>query len=167
MPKYKFSDEGPTMDPIAFPQATHDFYKTNGGDYAFHTTGPSLTRQEFADECDINSIMARYETTGALPANNVEPVYVDWTDMPQDLMGSMQRLDEASRAFMTLPAKVRREFDNNAHVFVDFAMDPNNLEQMREWGLAPKPPEQVFVPVDKPEPSKAPSSPPGPEIPPK
>lgn len=59
-------------------RATNDFYKTNGLDTRFYCEGPSMCRQEFAEECDINAIMERYQTVGVLPANNPNPpVYVD------------------------------------------------------------------------------------------
>lgn len=98
---------------------------------------PSLARQEFAEECDINTLMARYESTGVMThVNQTTPIYMDMTNMP-DLRQSLDIMREASLAFFSLPAKVRREFDNSPQLFVDFAQDPKNLEKMREWGLAP------------------------------
>lgn len=131
-----------------------DFYKTNGGDYRVFNTEPSRTRQEFAEECDINTLMARYERTGVLPANPVgEPFYADFTAVPGDLMETLRLFDDAQKAFMTLPAVVRKEFENNPHYFTEFAADPANLDQMREWGLAPPAPVEVLQPV-----SSAPSA---------
>ena len=105
---------------------------------------PSMARQEFAEECDINTIMARYEKTGAIShVNRVIPVYMDLTQVP-DLRGAMDAMREASIAFNLFPAKVRREFDNDPQKFVDFAQDPENIGKMREWGLAPP------VPVEEP-----------------
>lgn len=102
---------------------------------------PSMTRQEFAEECDINTIMARYESTGALThVNRAVPIYMDMTDMP-DLRGALDIMRVAGVAFAALPAKVRREFDNDPQKFVDFAQNPENLKQMRDWGLAPMPEE--------------------------
>lgn len=100
---------------------------------------PSLTRQEFAEECDINTIMARYESGGAIThVNRATPSYMDMTEMP-DLRGALDIMRDASIAFASLPAKVRKEFDNDPQKFVDFAQSPENLEKMREWGLAPMP----------------------------
>ncbi|QCQ84577.1 internal scaffolding protein [Blackfly microvirus SF02] len=106
-----------------------------------HPEGPSLTRQEFADECDINVLMAQYEKTGTINHfNSATPQYLDLTEMPDDLMGSLAVMKEAELAFMRLPAKVRKEFDNDPLDFTNYALDPNNLDQLREWGLAaPKP----------------------------
>lgn len=124
----------------------------------------SLTRQEFADECDVNNLMAQYEKTGILPSavNNNVPQYLDVTDIP-DYRETLDMLNEASAAFMALPAVVRKEFDNDPIQFVEFARDPENLPQMRTWGLAPPeklpdPPMKVEVitPVPPPpEPVKA------------
>lgn len=123
----------------AFPLSVYDFYKKNGTDTTVYPDGPSMTRQEFAEECDINTIMKRYEgrDIGAIMRSDIEPMYVDFTSVPNDLMGYMEKMREAELAFMTLPASVRREFDNNALAFVDYASDPESLDQMRTWGLAP------------------------------
>ncbi|QCQ84826.1 internal scaffolding protein [Blackfly microvirus SF02] len=100
--------------------------------------GPSRTRQEFAEECDVNTIMKRYETTGTISHfNDGTPQYLDLTEVPQDLLGALEFLKEAEAAFMRLPAHVRREFDNSAPRFVEFAEDGANLDKLREWGLAP------------------------------
>jgi hypothetical protein len=128
--------------PPVMPVAYSDFYKSNGSNNVFYTEGPSLTRQEFADECDINSLMKRYEGhvvggPGNLPPMDPSAMYVDFADMPTDLMNYMERMSEAEKAFMTLPAVVRKQFDNSAVAFVEYASDPGNLSQMRDWGLAP------------------------------
>lgn len=109
--------------------------------------GPSMTREEFAEECDVNAIMARYEKTGIWPMqpNGVEPVYYDFTVVPNDLQSAMVTLIDAEQAFMRLPAIVRKEFDNDPVRFVEFAQDRDNGQRMREWGLA--------------EPEKAPDAP--------
>lgn len=111
---------------------------------------PSSTRQEFAKECDINTIMAQYEKTGVVShVNRNAPAYLDLSDVP-DLQRAMTILADAQAAFMSLPATVRREFDNDPTKFVDYASDPANLDRMREWGLAeplPTPPEPSEVRV--------------------
>ncbi|QCQ84684.1 internal scaffolding protein [Blackfly microvirus SF02] len=97
---------------------------------------PSLTRQEFADDCDINNLMAQYEKTGVINHfNNGEPRYYDFEEMP-DLQNSLHILKDATTAFMSLPAHVRKEFDNDPTQFIEFASDPKNLDKMREYGLA-------------------------------
>lgn len=117
--------------------------RSNSEDTDLDFTGTtSMTRQEFADECDINNLMAQYEKTGLLPANmngNV-PQYLDVTDVP-DFRASLDFLNEATTAFMALPAAVRKEMDNDPAKFIDYCQDPANIDQLRKWGLAPPPPE--------------------------
>lgn len=139
------------------PMAYHDFYKTNGADTTVYPVGPSMTRQEFAEECDINTLMARYDAHLSDPMRSIrEPMYVDFTDMPDTLMGTMALVQEASDAFYRLPAIVRREFDNDPVMFTEFASDPANIDQLRTWGLAkPKPAEPA--PPSSPAPAAAPA----------
>lgn len=122
------------------------------------TDGESRTRQEFAAECDINNIMARYDATGVIShIDQRQPMYLDLTAIPTDLAGTLAMLDGATESFMTLPASVRREFDNDPVRFVEFAANEANVEKMREWGLA-KPaelPDAVREPAGEPP---APSS---------
>lgn len=95
-----------------------------------------MARQEFAEECDINVLMARYERTGVLNHYSTrEPQYLDVTEVP-DLQSALQYMQDAQAAFMRLPAVVRKEFDNDPVRFVEYAGDPSNLSQLRQWGLA-------------------------------
>lgn len=95
-----------------------------------------MTRQEFRDECDINVLMATYERNGNIShLNKGTPQYLDVTDVP-DLPKAIAMMNAAEEAFMTLPASVRREFDQDPVKFVEYAQDPENVEQMRKWGLA-------------------------------
>ncbi|QCQ84764.1 internal scaffolding protein [Blackfly microvirus SF02] len=123
-----------------FPITPFDFVKSNGTDSVYYTDGPSLTRQEFAEECDINTLMRRYEGhviggPGNLPP--AVPMYFDFASIPRTLLEYMDFMQSAEASFMSLPAAVRKEFSNSAHDFVEFASAPENLPQMRTWGLAP------------------------------
>lgn len=137
-------------------------YVKKDQDYGVANDSPSLTRQEFAEECDINTLMSKYDKVG-FPAHISKGPgqYLDVSDVP-DLQRAMQVLSDARDAFMRLPARTRFEFDNDPAKFVAFAQDPQNNAQMREWGLteplpeAPKPQEVKIVGDDRPapEPSK-------------
>lgn len=99
--------------------------------------GVSRTRQEFKDECNINVIMKKYERTGVIShVSNRQPRYVDFGDGVPDFHSAMNMMVEAEAAFMTLPAVVRKRFENDPAAFVEFASDEKNLGQLREWGLA-------------------------------
>lgn len=97
----------------------------------------SKTRQEFAAECDINTIMKRYQKTGVI--NHFaprSPQYLDLGEGVPDLMVAMNTMIAAEQAFMSLPAVVRKEFDNDARSFAEYAQNKDNLPKLREWGLA-------------------------------
>lgn len=112
--------------------------------------GESLTRQEFGAECDINNLMKRYANAGVIShVNNTQPRYLDLSETP-DLMTALNMMHNAQEAFMRLPATVRREFENDAVAFVEFASKEESLPKLREWGLAapeaaPEPPIRVEV----------------------
>lgn len=98
--------------------------------------GDSRTRQEFADECDINNIMRRYEKAGVVTHFSPrQPKYMDLSNLP-DFQNSMNMMIEAKASFMSLPARVRKEFDNDPAKFVEFASNSENIDKLREWGLA-------------------------------
>lgn len=119
------------------------------------------TRQEYADDCDINILLARYEKTGIFTEfNRMEPQYLDVSNVP-DLQESLALIAQAERAFMTLPAAVRKEFDNDAVKFVEFAQNSDNLPKMREWKLAPPLPEEP-APMKVEVVNAAPAATPGP-----
>lgn len=116
----------------------------------------SMTRQEMANECDINVLMKKYETQGVFPQPPGPPQYLDLTQLPFDYQDAQNQIIAANEAFMRLPADARRSFDNDPGKFCDYAEDPANLEQMRSWGLAPPaptpPPEKKEVAGDPPSP---------------
>jgi len=107
-----------------------------------HEKEPSLTVQSEKDNCDINVLMEKYQKSGVLPVVQTSPVYGDFSQIP-DYQDMRNRLIDAENAFMALPAKIRREFDDDPAEFMDFIHDPKNADRLVEMGLreAPKPPE--------------------------
>lgn len=103
---------------------------------ALHCPEESLTRQEFALESDINTIIDRF----GIGENPVEAkqwvTNVDIADAPDNYMAVMNQLNQARDDFMALPAKVRSMFDNDPGRFVDFVSDPANMDEMVRLGLA-------------------------------
>ena len=123
---------------------------------------PSLTRQEFAAECDINTLMSQYEKTGIISHINPRtPQYLNLVGVP-DLQTAHEIIQNAAREFMALPATTRAQFDNDPMKFVKFAENPDNIAKMREWGLAP-PEASAAAPAMPAQPaSDAPPPPPAP-----
>lgn len=98
----------------------------------------SRTRQEFAEEADINTIISRF----GIGENPISPrdwtQNVDLTEAPDTYMGVMDTLNRARDEFMSLPARVRSRFDNSPHEFMNFVSDPANVDEMVSLGLAVK-----------------------------
>lgn len=99
---------------------------------------PSLTKQSFKDETDINFIIRKYHKTGIVEhVRRHQGRYGDFTNI--DFHEAMNAVAEARSMFESLPANVRKEFDNDPGVFLSFAEDPANLDRMVELGLAEAP----------------------------
>jgi phage internal scaffolding protein len=126
----------------------------------FATVGPSMTHQSMAPECDINTIMRRYEKTGILEhRNNFEGQYADFTETPTDYHESMNAVIAADEMFGALPARIRQRFHNDPASFIDFVGNPDNREELVRLGLAtrregPEVPSKRTTPPEK---AKAPS----------
>lgn len=105
---------------------------------AFATVGPAKTKQAFKDECDINTIMRRYEQSGVLlHLARGEPQYVDATSL--DYQASMELVVQAREAFAALPARVRERFQNDPSQMLAFVEDEGNREEAIKLGLVPEP----------------------------
>lgn len=103
-------------------------------DSALRTPEPTLAVQDALEETDINTIVRRFGITGQLPQGVRPPQYGDFTGVT-DYREALDAVIEADRAFMQMPADVRKRFDNDPARFVDFCSDPGNLEEARKLGL--------------------------------
>ena len=98
--------------------------------------GESATKQQFADEVDINRIMDRYERDGIIAhVNRYEGQYGDFGDAPS-YHAAMNTVVEAQEMFESLPARIRDRFGNSPAVFLEFVQDPANQEELVDLGLA-------------------------------
>lgn len=98
-------------------------------------TGPGRTKQAFKAECDINTIMARYQKTGVLEFTQKHAAqYEDVTAL--DYTAGMLQIAAAKSMFADLPAHLRARFENEPARFLDFVQDPRNTAEAIELGLA-------------------------------
>ncbi len=120
----------------------------------------SMTKPEFADECDINKIMKKFKRTGLLgnPLNYKEGRYGDFSS-GADFAEVMRRVTDAQQGFSELPSTIRNRFKNDPKEYFDFMVDPSNDQEAFELGLKPKP-----EPAEPSEPA-APAAPPDPATP--
>lgn len=115
-----------------------------------------FTQQSFKEECDINTIMAKYMSTGELP--NIQermPQYLDVTG--QDFQQQMEFVAQAQSMFEELPSSIRNRFDNDPAQFLDFCSNENNRPELAEMGLL-KPEIAQAILDPRPLPQNAPES---------
>lgn len=114
---------------------------------------PTMAQQQFAEECDINEIVRRFGLSGQVPGNFVMPTYGDFEGIV-DYQSALNALMAADESFFSLPAEIRKEFDNDPARFVEFCGDSANRERAIELGLVPPAPvvepQLVKVVVDQP-----------------
>lgn len=124
-------------------------------------TPPSMTKQAFVAECDINNILKQYRLTGQIrhiTAKAAQGAYQDLPD-PLDFQDAMNIVLEAQTSFATLPSQVRDRFGNDPEQFLQFMADPANQDEIIKLGLASdkRPPaEGAQPPSPPPEPPQAP-----------
>lgn len=98
---------------------------------------PSVAKQEFATECDINNIMKRFERDGIeIHVNRYQGAYGDFTGAV-DFHTAMNQVITSQDMFMSLPAEIRERFGNDPGAFLDFVTDPVNEDELIEMGLRP------------------------------
>lgn len=140
---------------IIAPPVPHHAYALPPRIYRLGFTGPGRTKQSFKNECDINLIMKRYETSGVLQhIREGNPQYLDTTGF--DYQDAMQRIAYARSVFEELPSSVRKRFENNPAKLLDFVHNPENLVESVQMGLVdperlPKPLQEVARPTPTPK----------------
>lgn len=97
-----------------------------------------ITQQQFAEECDINTIVKRFGLTGELPGDFRAPVSGDFTDVT-DYKSAMDAVTAAQSEFMRMPASLRARFENNPQRLVEFVGKASNRAEAIELGLIPRP----------------------------
>lgn len=96
---------------------------------------PSLTQQQFKDQCDINNIIKRYRLTGEIThVSKKKGHYGDYSEVP-DYQTAMEIVIKADTAFNELPASLRKRFGNSPAELLSFISDPANQEEAAKLGL--------------------------------
>lgn len=116
----------------------------------------SRTQQHFAGESDINRIVAKAKKGIPLPVRMVQPIYGNFENGDQ-FQESMNRIAAVRQHFESLPSAVRRQFDNNPSIMLDWLADAENVDEAVKLGLLPKEiqPPAAVEPDKAPVPAKA------------
>lgn len=96
---------------------------------------PSMTDQQWSEECDTNYILEKFRRTGQVThLAKSQGIFADVSNV-QDLLPSLIKMKEAEDAFLQYPAEVRRRFDNDVVKMLQFLDDPKNDDEAKKLGL--------------------------------
>lgn len=101
---------------------------------------PSMTKQSFAAECDINTIMSRYEKTGVMPQGTRMYEFGEAIS-EYSFHESMNAVKHAEELFAGLSAKIRDRFNNDPAALLRWLDDSANLEEAVDLGIVDRPPD--------------------------
>lgn len=108
----------------------------------------SKTQQSFADEVDINTIVARALKTGLLgdPSSiaSRQAIFGDFSEIGS-YQESLNKVIAAQNAFNELPADVRSRFNNDPGKLMEFIADDKNRPEAESLGLVVK--KEVTAPL--------------------
>lgn len=99
---------------------------------------PGVTKKSMAAECDIYTILNRFNSTGVITHLNHNPVQFGFAEAI-DFHSAMNMIREGEEAFMQLPHETRLRFDNDVTKFLDFVTDEKNTEEAQKLGLITQP----------------------------
>jgi phage internal scaffolding protein len=102
-----------------------------------HCEDASLAQQHYKEECDINTILEKFNVTGLLPQIPLSPRYGDFSGI-SDYHTAMNRVIAAQDEFEALPAQIRARFDNDPSKLIEFLENENNRPEAEELGLVEK-----------------------------
>lgn len=100
-----------------------------------------MAKQQFKEETDINEIVRRFGITGTVPSVFKMPLGPEF-QMARDFHSSMNAIREAEETFMTLPAQMRKRFNNDPGALIAFMSDEQNKDEAIKLGLVKPPPEK-------------------------
>lgn len=147
------------VQPLAYGAFDPDLHSRES--WLHFDAAQDMAQQQFKDDADINRIVERYGVTGELPADVKVPLPDEFYEVA-DFQSALNVVLEGERAFMEMPADVRRRFDNDPGKFLEFVHDDKNRDEARSLGLLvpePKAPEPTLVKVvQDPPPAGAPGA---------
>lgn len=109
----------------------------------FSSDLPSKVQEQFADACQTDTIIRKYNMMGVNPfIASGGSQYLDTTQIPDFICASNAQV-KVKEYFEGLPADIRLEFNNDPMQFAEVVSDPRNTDYLRDIGvLAPLPAEQ-------------------------
>ena len=118
-----------------------------------HCEDASLAQQHYKEECDINTILQKFNVTGLLPESPLSPRYGDFSGI-SDYHTAMNRVLAVQDEFEALPAQIRARFENDPAQLIEFLENSDNRPEAEALGLVEKAAAEV-VEAAKTTPEKA------------
>lgn len=121
------------------------------GEGTMCTAAEGKTRQSDAQAADINYLVKKYETTGALPPSQREGYFADVSSFPT-FQEALNHVVAAREYFLSLPPDVRAEFGNSEARFLDAWNAGEKPEVFEKIGLIERvPAEPEAAPAAEPQ----------------
>lgn len=101
-------------------------------------TEPSRTKQSDMERCDLRYQLARFQKTGLMGnLRSDEPLYGDFSEV-DDLITAQNRLVDLEEQFMSMPAALRKKFDNDPLQMLEWLQKEENFDEAVKYGLLVK-----------------------------
>lgn len=132
--RQKLDDQLHTRGELPFLRTPYNYDRNKASDDAgLNCPEPSLTKQAFAEEADINYIVKQFGLTGQLPQVQA-PVYADY-DQVFDFQTAQNAIRTATENFMELPAATRAKFHNDPQELLEYVTKEENYDEAVKLGL--------------------------------
>lgn len=92
--------------------------------------------QSFAESCDINSILKRYQNGETDVLSRVQGFYVDATNLPDNMSEVLNKLNFAEAEFNKMPTEFKEKYGNDFARFI-CTFDPAQLSELVSSGDMP------------------------------
>ncbi|AXL15287.1 internal scaffolding protein [Microviridae sp.] len=102
-------------------------------DYATVNDEPSMTKQSFKDEADVNFVLGRYDPIALAARMRPAGSYADVSGIG-DYQDALQTMMDVEQQFQDLPPEARAEFAG-LRDFLNAAMDPRQTARFEAVGL--------------------------------
>lgn len=156
------------MGEIWYDRSGNECYYRANGTLSVTTVNnePSLTIQSEKDSCDINKIVSRFSNKRKdikriaqdlimTPyVRSGSPQYGDFASVPLNYQDALEMVQNADSSFQELPSALRKRFDNNPGLFLEFIADEANRDEAVKLGLVPAPQSQEKAQGEGTPPSK-------------
>lgn len=85
--------------------------------------------QSFAESCDINTILKRYESGDTDALQRVQGFYFDASNLPDNMSEVLNKLNHAETEFNKMPADFKEMYGNDFARFI-CTFDPDQLSSL-------------------------------------